>query len=60
MLSYFESYEVVELFKLWNQRVNDFPGLKEKIREACQKGPLLREHEMLRASSSLTGFNFRV
>ena len=51
-MSYFESYEIVELFKLWNQRVDDFPGLKEKIREACQKGPFLPEHEMPSASSN--------
>ena len=51
-MSYFESYEIVELCKLWNQRIDDFSGLEEKIREACQKGPFLREHEMPGASSN--------
>ena len=50
IMSYYESSEIVELFELWRERVATFPGLKDKIRKACQKGPVLSDDE--RKSSS--------
>lgn len=49
-MSYYESHAIVELSKLWRERVDAFPGLKDKIRRACQKGPVLSDDE--RKSSS--------
>jgi hypothetical protein len=40
-----ESCEIVDLFELWEHRATAFPGLVDKIRTVCKKGPLLREEE---------------
>ncbi|MCY4095724.1 MAG: hypothetical protein OXG05_11450 [Gammaproteobacteria bacterium] len=45
LLAYFESLDLVETFLLWGSRVNQFPKLKEKIRQIYRKGPLLRRDE---------------
>ena len=50
IMSYYESHEIVELYELWRERVGAFPGLKDKIRRACQKGQVLSDDE--RESSS--------
>jgi hypothetical protein len=47
-----ESYEIVDLFELWEHRATAFPGLAGKIRTVCSKGPLLREEENSAASSN--------
>lgn len=52
ILAYYESYEIVELYALWKERVDAFPGLKDKIREVCKKGPTLRENETISSSSN--------
>lgn len=52
ILAYYESYEIVELFDLWERRVDEFPGLKKKIRKVCKKGPVLREDETMSALSN--------
>ena len=52
ILAYYESVEAVELFKLWRKRVDDFPGLKTRIRHACVKGPFLSRGETPRSSSN--------
>ena len=52
ILAYYESVEIVELFILWKSRIHEFPGLEEKIRKACEKGPFLREGETTNASSN--------
>ena len=51
-LAYYESYEIVKLFELWEKQVDEFPGLKDKIREVCKKGPVLREDETMNALSN--------
>ena len=35
----------MDLFELWEHRVDDFPGLANRIRTVFNKGPLLREEE---------------
>ena len=50
VMSYYESFDIVELFELWRERVGAFPGLKDKMRRACQGGPVLSDDE--RKSSS--------
>lgn len=63
ILAYYESYEIVELFKLWKDRIDDFPGIEKKISKACGKGPFLRESELSKASSNRPrndAFNFLV
>ena len=52
LLAYYESYEVVELFRLWKHRAGEFPGLREKMRETCDKGPYLGKDENTAASSN--------
>ena len=45
MLSLNESYEIVEIYDLWEPHVHRFPGVKNKIKKCLGKGPLLREGE---------------
>ena len=52
ILAYYESYEIVELFELWKERVDEFPGLRDKIRDVYKKGPVLVENERIRSSSN--------
>ena len=52
ILAYAESCEIVDVYKLWERRIDDFPGLYEKIRAALRKGPLLREYEKPAVSSN--------
>ena len=50
IMSYYESHDIVELYELWRERVDAFPGLKDEMRRVCQKGPDLSDKE--RESSS--------
>ena len=52
ILSYYESYEIVELYELWHSKIDAFPGLYDKLREACGSGPVLREGENLSSSGN--------
>ena len=52
ILAYYESCEIVELYTLWKERVDVFPGLKDKIRNVCRKGPILRESETTGSSNN--------
>ena len=52
ILAYYESREIVELFELWEKRVDEFPGLGDKIRDIYKKGPVLRENEIIKSSSN--------
>ena len=47
-----ESFEIIDLFNLWEQRISDFPGLENKIRAIFKKGPTLREYERPAVSSN--------
>lgn len=47
LLAYYESYEILELFQYWAKRVDEFPGLKDKIRKCCTQGPVLRDNESI-------------
>ncbi len=52
ILAYYESFEIVELFRLWKRHIHEFPGLEEKIQKACEKGPFLCEGERPNVSSN--------
>ncbi len=52
ILAYYESFEIVELFRLWKRHIHEFPGLEGKIRKACEKGPFLGDGERPNASSN--------
>ena len=52
ILAYYESYEIVELYALWKERVDAFPGIKDKIQKVCKKGPILRENETTSSSNN--------
>lgn len=52
ILAYYESREIVELFELWEKRVDEFPGLSDKIRDIYKKGPVLCENEIIKSSSN--------
>ena len=45
LLAYFESYDIVEIYRLWHQDVEQFPGLIDKIRNVAKKGPTLSDGE---------------
>ena len=52
ILAYYESFDIVELFELWEKRVDEFPGLKDKIKAACKKGPILSDDENVSKSKN--------
>ena len=52
ILSYYESFDIVELFELWETRISAFPGLEDKIRRACRQGPVLRDNEKVSSSAN--------
>ena len=45
VLAYSESCEVEDIHRLWQSKVEQFPGLKEKIFHVLSSGPVLREQE---------------
>ena len=45
IMAYYESHDIVELAKLWRDRVDVFPGLKDELRRVCKKGPILSDEE---------------
>lgn len=52
ILAYFESTEIVDLFELWANRAEEFPGIMKKLASSIGKGPLLREEENVRTSAN--------
>lgn len=51
-LASFESFELIELFDLWNSRSSCFPGVRKRIADVYSKGPVLSDKENTRASSN--------
>ena len=45
LLTYFESFDLVELFRFWESRVQLYPNLKKEIRKVFMKGPEYRRNE---------------
>ncbi len=45
VLAYHDAMEIAEIYKLWAGRVDNFPGLKEKIAEAFASGPTIQDDE---------------
>ena len=52
LLSINESFEAIEIYKLWKDRIHEFQGLDEKIKKALLKGPILQEDELVNSSSN--------
>jgi hypothetical protein len=52
LLAYSESCEITDIYSFWKGMIEEFPGLKEKVREALSKGSVLRETEEIKASSN--------
>ena len=52
ILAYYESCEIVELFELWENRVDQYSGLKARLQTACKKGPIVTEDEKSSTSSN--------
>lgn len=52
ILAFGESSEIIDLFNMWESRIDDFPLLKGKMRDVFGKGPLFREDENLKASGN--------
>lgn len=50
LLAAYESGEIVDLYGLWEQRAEEFPGVTKRLRRVAAKGATLREGE--RPSSS--------
>lgn len=47
-----ESFEVVEIFRLWRDHLVHFPGLRQRIREALEGGPVVTEDEKTETASN--------
>lgn len=47
-----ESYEIIDLYELWNDRTDEFPGIKAKVASAVGGGPILTENELVSTSSN--------
>ena len=52
ILAYYESCDIVELLELWEDRIDQYPGLKAKLQTACKKGPIVTEDEKSSTSSN--------
>ena len=52
VLAYYEADEIVQLFDLWGNDVDRFPGLKARLEQACAKGPAMTEDEKTSNSSN--------
>ena len=52
ILAYYESCDIVELYELWERRIHQFPGLKDKLQTVCKKGPIVTEDENASTSSN--------
>src|SRR5262245_48722628 len=52
LFAYSESCEITDIYSFWKGVIEEFPGLKEKVREALSKGSVLRETERIKASSN--------
>lgn len=47
-----ESSEIIDLFNLWESRIDKFPLLRDKLKATFGKGPLFQEDENVGASSN--------
>ena len=45
VFSYFESVDLVEIFLLWKNRIDEFSGLRDHVRTIFKKGPILQSDE---------------
>ena len=52
VLAYYEADEIVQLFELWGNDIDLFPGLKARLEKACVKGPVMTEDEKTFNSSN--------
>jgi hypothetical protein len=52
ILAHNESWEITDIFELWEASINNFPGLKQKIKAVFSGGPVLREDERPDTSSN--------
>jgi hypothetical protein len=52
ILAYHESCEIIELYELWESRINRFPGLDRAMKKVLGKGPILHEDEHPEGSSN--------
>jgi hypothetical protein len=52
ILAHNESWEITDIYELWEASTNNFPGLKQKIKAVFSGGPVLREDERPDTSSN--------
>lgn len=45
ILSFNEAYEITDIYELWESSIDNFQGLKQKIKQVFKKGPILQEDE---------------
>jgi hypothetical protein len=45
MFVYNELMDLVEVYELWKEETDNFPGIRNKIKEVFSNGPILREDE---------------
>lgn len=52
VLACYEAIEITNVYELWSQKVEEYPGLKARIAETFKSGPIIRENENLATSSN--------
>lgn len=52
ILAYNESCEITDIYRFWQPKLNEFPGLKRKIADVLGSGPVVREDEKAETSSN--------
>lgn len=52
MFAYNEFMELLEIYELWREHADNFPGIKDRIKGVFSSGPLLREDEQPHNSSN--------
>jgi hypothetical protein len=52
ILAHNESWEITDIYELWEASIHNFPGLQEKIKAVFSGGPVLREDERPGTSSN--------
>lgn len=52
ILAHYEASHIAEIYNLWENKADDFPGLMERICESIKSGPVLQDDEIPASSSN--------
>ena len=57
VMACFEVYDLVDIYRLWRERTDSFPGLKDKLRRIFEKGPVLADREITHRGNNVSPRN---